>query len=856
MTLHRSSNTSGSGAAPRSAAPNPALTIARRELRSGFRNGLKGFRVFLACLTLGIAAIAAVGSVREAITEGLAREGATLLGGDASVEFTYRFATDAERAALDDLGAVSEIVEFRSMVTVGEDRALTQVKGVDAAYPLLGTLTLDPPGPLQDPDGPPPAAMDPVLADRLDLSIGDTFRLGEKDFILTNRIESEPDNAGGGFDLGPRTLLRTQDLDGTGLIQPGTLYETEYRLTLPPEADLDATEAQLEDALPEGGYRWRDRRNGAPGIQRFVERLSAFLVLVGLAGLAVGGIGVASAVRAHMVDKTATIATLKTLGAESRTLFAAFALQIGAITALAVLLGIALGAALPIAFAPIIEDRLPVPAALSLYPGALAEAALYGTLAAALFTLWPLAKAQDIRAAALFREAGGLPAGLPRLPYLIATAAILILLVGLAAWLSGIPTLTLYTAGGLLAAFLALLVTAWATRRTARLVARQPALRGRTAIRTAFGAVGGPSGEAAAVILSLGLGLTVLSAVGQIDANLRAAIERDLPDIAPAYFMVDIQPDQIDALRALADDPQVKKIDAAPMLRGIITRINGQDATEVAGDHWVLRGDRGVTYSESPTPETTVTAGAWWPPDYTGPNQISFAAEEAAELGLELGDTLTVNILGRDIEGEITSFREVDFSTAGIGFVLAMNPAALQGAPHTWIATIYAEPSAEARILRQVAGDYPNITAIRVRDAIDRVSEILAGVAAAITYGASATLVTGAVVLIGAAAAGTRARVYEAAVLKTVGASRATILASFALRWAILGLAAGLVAAVAGAAAGWGVSVHIMETDFRFAPDSALVIIAGGVVLTLLAGLAFAWGPLAARPAQVLRARD
>ncbi|WP_375260498.1 ABC transporter permease [Palleronia sp.] len=836
----------------------PALSIARRELRNGFRRGLRGFRVFLACLALGIAAIAAVGSVREAITEGLAREGATLLGGDASVEFTYRFATEAERAALEDLSEVSEIVDFRSMVAVGDDRALTEVKGVDDAYPIYGTLRLDPPQPLAEATAgdPPGAAMDPILADRLGLSVGETFTLGDKTFRLAARIVTEPDNTAGGFDLGPRTLVLTEDLEGTGLLQPGTLYETEYRLRLPSGADLDAASESLAAAMPDEGYRWRDRRNGAPGIQIFIERLSAFLVLVGLAGLAVGGVGVASAVRAHMVERTATIATLKTLGAEARTLFLAFTLQIGAITAIAVVLGLAIGAALPVAFAPLIQDRLPVPAAISIYPMALIEAALYGTLAAALFTLWPLAKAQDIRAAALFREAGGLPGGLPRRGYIVATVLILAILVGAAALLSGIPTLTLYTAGGLLAAFLALLATAWGVRRLARRLARLPALHGNTALRTALGAVGGPSGEAAAVVLSLGLGLTVLAAVGQIDANLRAAIQRDLPDVAPAYFMVDIQPDQIDTIRALEDDPQVERVEAAPMLRGVITQINGQDAEEVAGEHWVLRGDRGVTYSPTPPPETAITAGKWWPADYDGPNQISFAAEEAAELGLELGDSLKINILGRDIEGEITSFREVDFSTAGIGFVLSMNPAALQGAPHTWIATIYAAPEAEARILRDIAGQFPNITAIRVRDAIDRVSDILAGVAAAITYGASATLVTGAVVLIGAAAAGTRGRTYEASILKTVGAARATILASFALRWAILGLAAGLVATLAGAAAGWGVSVYIMETSYRFAPMSALAIIAGGVLLTLLAGLAFAWGPLAARPAQILRAQD
>ena len=267
--------------------------------------------------------------------------------------------------------------------------------------------------------------------------------------------------------------------------------------------------------------------------------------------------------------------------------------------------------------------------------------------------------------------------------------------------------------------------------------------------------------------------------------------------VAPAFFMVDIQPDQMESFaERMAADQAVSSIESAPMLRGIITEINGELAATVAGDHWVLSGDRGVTYSATPPEGTVITHGEWWPEDYSGPPLISFATEEALEMGLTLGDRLTVNILGRDIEAEIASFREVDFSTAGIGFILSMTPNALAGAPHSFISTVYAEPEAEARILRDVSNAYPNITAIRVKDAIDRVSSVLSGIAAAITYGAMATLVTGGVVLIGAAAAGVHARTYEAAVLKTLGASRGTILRSFAIRSAILGAAAACVAPI------------------------------------------------------------
>jgi putative ABC transport system permease protein len=359
------------------------------------------------------------------------------------------------------------------------------------------------------------------------------------------------------------------------------------------------------------------------------------------------------------------------------------------------------------------------------------------------------------------------------------------------------------------------------------------------------------------VILSLGLGLSVLAAVGQIDANLRAAIDRDLPTRAPSYFFVDIQNDQIDGFLArVQGDAAVSRVESAPMLRGVITQINGRPARDVAGEHWVVRGDRGITYSATPPANATVTEGVWWPEDYAGDPQISFAAEEAAEIGLKLGDRVTVNILGRDIQATITSFRQVDFSTAGMGFVMSMNPAALAGAPHTFIATVYAEEASEAAILRDTAGAYPNITAIRVRDAIARVTEALGAIATATAWAASATLLTGFVVLIGAAAAGERARVYEAAVLKTLGATRGRILLSFALRSAILGAAAGVVAIVAGGIAGWAVMTLVMEAEYTFEPWSALAIVLGGILATLLAGLAFALRPLAARPAQVLRSQE
>lgn len=833
-----------------------AWRFALRELRGG----LKGFRIFLACLTLGVGVIAAIGSIRASIETGLEREGATILGGDAELNFTYRFANEDERDWVERTALRhSEIAEFRSMATVGEERGLTQVKAVDGLYPLKGEMKLAPEMPLDaalaGADGLPGGVMDRVLADRLGLQPGDIFRLGTQDFRLMAMIALEPDAAASGFELGPRTMVRTADLGASGLLEPGTLFDTKYRMELPAGSDLTALQAEAEGLFETTGMRWRDARNGAPGITSFVERLGGFLVLVGLSGLAVGGVGVSAAVRAYLATKTATIATLRTLGAERQTIFLTYFLQIGALTLVGVGIGLVLGGLGPVLLGPLIAAQLPFPAVFSLYPSALAEAAIYGVLTAFIFALWPLARAERIRAASLFRDAFASRTRLPAPRYLLATGLALAALVGLAAWFSGSAQLTLWTAGGLMGALMVLLIAALAIGFLAR--RGTAASRGRPALRWALSSIGSARDGAVPAVLALGLGLTVLAAIGQIDGNMRRAIAGNLPDVAPSYFFVDIQRSQMPAfLERVENDPSVTRVENAPMLRGVLTRINGQPATEVAGDHWVVRGDRGITYAAAQPEATEVTAGRWWPEDYTGDPQISFAAEEAEELGLKLGDTLTLNILGRDITGTITSFRNVDFSTAGMGFVMVLNEAALAGAPHSFIATVYAEEQAEAAILRDLAREMPNITAIRMRDAIDRVSDILRQLAAATAYGAAATLLTGFLVLLGTAAAGEPARRYEAALLKTLGAPRKQILASFALRSALLGAAAGMVALAAGIAGAWAINAYVFEASYAVIWPNALLVISGGVLTTLLAGLAFALRPLAAKPARILRARE
>ena len=456
-----------------------SLALSARFARRELRGGLRGFRIFLACLALGVAAIAAVGSVRSGIEAGLAREGAALLGGDAEMDFTYRFATEEERAWMEDVAdAVSEIVDFRSMAVVGEgdtaERGLTQIKAIDTAYPLIGSVVLTPDMPLDQAlavdNGLPGAVMERVLIDRLGLAIGETFRLGTQAFRLSAELTREPDSAAGGFALGPRTIVTTPSLENSQLLAPGTLFSTKYRLDLSPEADLATLAAEARSRFQDTGLRWTDSRNGAPGVSEFVDRLGAFLILVGLSGLAVGGVGVSSAVRAYLAGKTNVIATLRTLGATRAVIFQTYFLQIGALSLAGIAIGVALGGLAPLVFAPLIEARLPIPAAFALYPAPLGEAAIYGLLTAFLFTLWPLARAEEIKPATLFRDALQSARALPAARYLAATTLALALLLGLAGWFSGTWWLTFWTAGGICGALLLLAGAALLIRHLSRQV--------------------------------------------------------------------------------------------------------------------------------------------------------------------------------------------------------------------------------------------------------------------------------------------------------------------------------------------------------------------------------------------------
>ena len=834
-----------------------SLPVAWRFALRELRGGLSGFRIFLACLALGVAALAAAGSTNEAVQRGLEADARVILGGDLEVELTYRPPTPEQRAVMERFGRTSLTSELRTMARAGDDSTLVQMKGVDEAYPLYGAVELDPAMPLSEAlaqrDGTWGIAVDPALLARLGIVVGDTIRLGDRTVEVRAALTVQPDRANRVFSFGPTVLLDNAAVEATGLIQPGTLIEYETRIATDQVESLRAT---LERDFPDAGWQLRGLDRAAPGFERFLGNITLFLTLVGLTALLVGGIGVANAVKAFLDSRVTTIAALKCLGASSRRIFHIYLIQISLIAGLGIILGLVLGAGVPFLASGALQGLLPVEAKAALYLWPLVKAAGFGVLTALVFALWPLSRTRAIQAAALFRSVVAAPGGIPRGRDLASIIVLAGLLAGLTIATAENPVLAAWFVVGSLAS-LALFRGAAALVKS--LAARQSsASRGRPGLRLALANLHRPGAPTASVVLSLGLGLTVLVAVAQIEGNLSRTINENLPDQAPTFFFIDIQPAQVETFQAtVAETDGARIVQMADMIRGNITHLKGEPVVLENIDpevRWTVRGDRGLSSAAEPPPNADIVAGRWWPADWDGTPQISLAENIAKGLNVGVGDTVTINILGRAITGEIANLRNVNWGSLSMNFSFLLSPNTLAGAPRTWIATVEADGPAADALERRMADRLPNVSALRVKDALDAVNQVIAAAGNAVRAVAAVTLLAGALVLAGAIAAGHRRRVYDSVVLKVLGATRRDVLRAFLVEYGILGAATGVIAVGIGSVVGWAVMTFVMrEVTWTWLPWVAAGTVLACVIITLGAGFAGTWRAMGVKAAPLLR---
>jgi putative ABC transport system permease protein len=820
--------------------------IARRDLSARIR----GLRLLAVCLFLGVATLAAIGSLTASIAEELSRRGQSILGGDIQIAIAQRQATEAEMVAFRKAGTLSETVRMRAMA-IGSDSVLAELKAIDGVYPHYGTLTLTNGTAVKAP-AKGEIYIGPSLSNRLDVKTGGSVRFGDASFTIAGIIENEPDRLGEGFTVGPVAIINMASLPNTGLIQPGSLFESKYRIKLGAEQNPAVVAKQLQAAFPNAGWEVTDRSNGAPGTRRFIERMGQFLTLVGLAALVIAGIGVGNGVGSYLESKRASIATLKVTGADSGLIFRIYLMQIFAVAIVAIIFGLGIGSLLPQVIGLIAGDVLPVAPGFSLHPIPLAASALYGLLIALAFALPPLARARTVPAAGLFRaivEKGNTTDRRTA----IWVAATIVAIIGLAVGTAREPIFSLIFIGAAFGLLLLLTGIAWAMRRIAIRIPRPKAPLPRLALTNLHR----PGAQTQALVVALGLGLTLFVTLAAIQTSINAEIKTQVPEKAPSFFVLDIPRNEAsrftDMVKAAAPNGAINII---PALRGTITEFGGQrvdQLKELPEGAWVLNGDRGLTYSAGVPAGSEVSAGVWWANDYKGPPLVSLDQRVAASLNVGVGDSFTVSVLGVEVPAKIASLREVKWENFGLNYAMVFSPGSFDAAPHNMVATVTVPKAAERQLAKSIPPAFPSSSLIEVGEVVGQISTLLTQMAQAIAAAASIAILAGIAVLVGAIAAARQSRIYDSVIMKLLGSTRRQILGAQAMEYGILATVLGLLSLVLGMGAAWYVVVQIF--DFQFAPDPKVLAITlvGGAGITFVLGIAGSLPILAARPAEALR---
>ncbi|WP_316858289.1 FtsX-like permease family protein [uncultured Cohaesibacter sp.] len=836
-----------------------AFVFAMREMRGG----LRGFYIFLACIALGVAAIGGVGSASKALTGGLDERGREILGGDLSLSAIHTRVSDEQRTFLERFGQVSEVASLRAMARKadGSDQLLIDLKAVDGVYPMVGTLeTLNGKGLFEG-----GLVVDPLLLERLGLEVGDPLIIGVKQFIISDVISSEPDALASGMAFGPRVLMTLKGLDETNLLQPGVIVRWITRLKMTGAAsldDIDKAIAEIREAFPDAGWRVRSRANAAEGLSRSIDRFAAFLVLVGLASLITGGVGIANAVQAFVTSRQATIASYKCLGAPSWLIVGIYLAQIVIIALIGIAIGLVFAASVPFLLKVVIPESLPLSSAM-VHPLQLGKAALFGMLAALLFSMRPLLRARAIPATALFRDQiAPVSYHASKIDWAI-TAFLAVLLVGLVLASAEVLVVAAGFLAGMVVVFALLRFIAFLIMRAA---AHMPRFR-HVVPRLAIANLHRPGALTPSVALSLGLGLSLLVTLVLIDLNLQQQLTGNLQAKAPNFFFLNIQNSEVEQFEAdldtLVPGGEHQRV---PMLRGRLVSLKGieagdYDAPEEA--QWVLRGDRGITYSDLPPENSTLVEGTWWQPDYSGFPLVSFDAELAEELGLAIGDRIEVNVLGRTIEAEIFNLRQVEWQSLAINFVMVFSPNTFAGAPHAHLATLTIDPDGkadkaistkrESEVMKSITAAFPTVTTVRVGDALDRVNDLVRQLAWGMRAASSLAIIASILVLAGALAAGQRERIYDAVILKTLGASRMQVLTAYGLEYCLLGFVTAIFALLIGHVSAYLVLTRVMQMPFAWQPGVSFLVVILAMMVTISLGLLGTWSSLSRKPAQILR---
>jgi putative ABC transport system permease protein len=829
----------------------------------------RGFGILIACIVVGVAAISGVSALSRSLDTGLAREGRVILGGDISFSLVHRQLDEPERAFLSARGRLSEIALMRAMARRDDgEAALIEIKAVDAvSYPSFGQIALEPKQTLEDAlrdnEGLPGLISDATLLARLDVKIGDALTIGDQRFRLRAVLANEPDKLAGGFGYGPRVMMSMSALRATGLTQEGSIVRYLSRVAVrgaagyASDAEITRVAEEARAAFPLAGWEIRKRDAVSPQFSRNLDRFTQFITLVALTALVAGGAGVANAVNGYVARKRQTFAIMKALGAPGSRVFVIALTQTLVVAILAIGIGLALGAALPFAASGILQQLTDLPVVAVLDPFGTALGAAYGLLVTLIFALGPLGRAHSAPVAELLRDDVEAAHQKPLLRYRIAAWLAAASLIGAVLASSSDKKIAASYIVATLLAFLALRGVAALVARLARALPRvkQPQLR------LALANIARPHNLTSALIVSIGVTQTLLVALALVEGAIHAEFQRSDSRKTPNFFFIDAPKTQsAEFEKFLQERAPGAEIEHVPMMRGRIVAVKGVRAEKLRPRDdaaWVLEGDRGVTFSDTLPSGSQLVSGQWWDQDTKGRPLVSVESRVAEGLEVNVGDEITVNVLGRDVTARVANLRRVDWRSFGINFVLVFSPATFRNAPYSELFTIsYGagnDSARDAHLTRDVAKQFPAIATIRVKDALDAVDRIASQLALAARVAAGVAILTAILALASALTAGQEARLHDAVVLKTLGATRRWLAGAYALEFALLGAAASAISLIAGSLAAYFLIENLMKMEFVFFPAPVFATAGAALLFTILLGLGGTWRVLGQKLGPALR---
>lgn len=840
-----------------------AVQLGLLDMRGDFRR----FGLLILCLAVGTALIAGVSSVGASISQAVERDSAVIVGGDVELSRTDRPATPDELATIAGFGKVAAVVDTNVRAQTATSEAFVDLMAAGAGYPLVGQVEsvglpsgAEPADFLRFENGRFGALVDPLLLDKLDARVGDIVTIAGTSFEVRGTLRRLPDGAVRGFRLGLPALI---GLDGFGNLADTTSplpgLGTYYRYkVLADTHDSAKLRADIEVALGDSGWTIRTPRDALGAVVHYYDLFMKFLTIVGLASLLVGGVSVWTVISSYIAERSTVIAVMRSIGASRTRIFIHFFAQVAILALIGVGLGLLVGLVTGLLALPLVGQAIGVALPPSLYPGPLAVAAAVGLVTAFAFSYLPLQQALNIEPVILFRSRG---LASPHFAWSRLVGSVQVVPVIIAAVLFVALAVVMTEDVTLVAAFTVMSVVAVAIFRVAAgwliMGLRKLPESSNPIVRRALRGISGPASNAPAVVVAIGMALSMLIVVLALQTNLSNEYLGASAFDVPTFVASDLFDDEAEKLNALkGSDSDIVDLTATPMLRGAVTAVNGTAAGTLkphgSESLFLLSGDVPLTYRTVLPKASRLVAGTWWPADYSGAPLVSLHQSLRSGLGVKIGDQITFDIYGDSVAATVASFRDYAWQ-GGIDFLVAFSPGVLEAYPATLLSAVKAAPGREELVERELAATVPDVRFIAIGETLEQVTKALAQLSLAAATVGGIAVVNGLFVLIGSLATGRQQRRADALITKVLGASQVELMVTYALQYLLLATYAALLAAFIGIMVAWGLTLALLNVEFTVNTAILALVLGGAVALVAILGVTTIISVFRTAPARLLR---